>query len=64
MLMTEKELAIKIAEIDRVKIYDVNLAETSEDKVLQQFTANSTGSHHQYTRLRSRGQLLDIACGK
>ena len=59
MFMAEKELAIKIAEVDRVKINDVNLAKTGEDKVFQQFTANPTSSDHQYTRLRSRGQLLD-----
>ena len=64
MLMAEKELAIKIAEIDGVEINDVNLTETSEDKIFEQFTANSPGSNHQYTRLRSRGQLLDITCGR
>ena len=64
MLMAEEELAIEIAEIDRVKINDVNLTKTSEDKVFQQFTTNSTRSHHQYTRLQSRAQLLDIACGR
>lgn len=34
MLIAKQELAIQIAEVDRVKIHDVNLTKASEDKVL------------------------------
>lgn len=40
-------MAIEIAEIDGVKIDNVNLTETSEDKIFQQLTAYATGANHQ-----------------
>lgn len=47
MLMTKEELSVKIAEVDGVEIDNVDLAEAGEDKVLQKFTANSSGADHQ-----------------
>ena len=51
MLMTEEELSIQITEVDGIQIDDVNFAEAGEDKVLQKFTANSSGADHQDARL-------------
>lgn len=51
MLITEQELAIKIAEVDGVKVDDVDFAEAGEDKVLEQLAANTAGSYHEHARL-------------
>ena len=46
VFMTEEELAIEVAEIDGVKIDDVDLTEASEDKILQKLTADAAGTDH------------------
>lgn len=51
MLITEEKLAVEVAEVDRVKINDVNLAEAGEDKVLQELAADSSRADHQDARL-------------
>lgn len=51
MLMTEKELAVEVAEVDCVKINNVDFTEAGEDKILEQFAANSTDADHQDPRL-------------
>lgn len=45
--MTEEELSIQIAEVDGVQIYNVNFAESREDKVLKKFAANSSSADHE-----------------
>lgn len=52
MFVTEEELAIKITEVDGVKINDVDFTETREDEVLEQFAADAAGAYQQHTRLR------------
>jgi hypothetical protein len=49
--MSEEKLAIEIAQIDCVEIYDVDFSEAGEDKVLEKLAAYSTCSNHQYTSL-------------
>ena len=52
MLVTEEELSIQITEVNGIQIDDVDLAEAGEDKVLQKFTANSSGADHEDAGLR------------
>lgn len=49
--MPKEELAIKIAKVYSVKVDDVDLTESSEDKILQQLTAYAAGADHQNARL-------------
>ena len=55
MFMSEQELAIQIAEIDRIQIYDMNFSKACEGEVLQQFTANSACANEKNTRLLDEG---------
>lgn len=45
--MAEEELSIEIAEIDRIKIYDMDFAEASEYEVLEKLAADSSSSYHE-----------------
>lgn len=47
VLIAEQELAVEVAEIDGVEIYNVYLAEAGEDEVLEEFAANAASSYHQ-----------------
>ena len=47
MLIAEQKLAIKVAEIDSVQVYNVNFAKAGEDEILEQFAADATSSNHQ-----------------
>jgi hypothetical protein len=51
VLIAEQELAIEVAEIDGVEVYDVNLAEAGENEVLEEFAADAASSYHQDARL-------------
>jgi hypothetical protein len=51
VLVAEQELPIQIAQINRVQVDNVYLAEASEHEVLEQFAADAASSHHQYARL-------------
>ena len=51
MFVPEEKLAIEIAEIDGVKVDNVNLTETSEDNILQQLATDAAGTDHQNARL-------------
>ena len=52
MFMSKEKLAIKIAEVDCIKIDDVYLSKAGENQVLEQLTANTASTDQQYTRLR------------
>lgn len=54
MFLSKEELAVQVAEIDCVKVDDVNFTEAGEDKVLQKLAANSTSTNHQHSRLQIR----------
>ena len=45
MLLSEEELAVQIAQIDGVEIDDVDLAETSQDEVLEKLASDTASAH-------------------
>lgn len=47
MFVAEKKLTIQIADVNGVKIDNVNFAKASKDEVFQQFTANTACANHQ-----------------
>jgi len=61
MSMSEEELAVEIGEIDSVKIYDVNVAESSSDQILQQLASNTAGAYDQNARLQ-KGLVYGEIC--
>lgn len=44
VFMSEEELPVQIAQIDSIKIDDMDLPEASEDKVLEKFTSDTPGA--------------------
>ena len=44
MLASEQKLAVEVAQIDRVQIDNVYLAEAGEDEVLEQLAADPSGA--------------------
>ena len=51
MLVSEEELPVQVAEIDRVEVDDVDFAEAGADEVLEELAADATGSNHQHLGL-------------
>lgn len=51
MFVPEKELAIEVAEVNCVEIDDMDFAKAGEDKVLEQFAADSASTDHEHPRL-------------
>jgi hypothetical protein len=51
VFVTEEKLSVKVAEINGVKVYDVNFAIAGEEQVLEKLAANATRSYHQYPGL-------------
>ena len=47
MLIAEQELAVEIAEVDGVEVYNVNRAKAGENEVLEEFAADAASSNHQ-----------------
>ena len=52
MLVPEEKLAIQIAQIDGIKVDNMDFAEAGKEEVFEQFAANPTSSDHKNTRLR------------
>lgn len=52
MLVAEEELAIQIAQVNRIKIDDVNFAKAGKQEVLEQLAADTTSAHEQHSRLQ------------
>ena len=44
MFMSKEELPVEIAEIDGVKVDDVDLTKACKDEVLEELAANATGA--------------------
>jgi hypothetical protein len=44
MFVSKEELAVKIAEVDGVKVNDVNFAKAGQCKVLEEFAADAAGA--------------------
>lgn len=51
VLGSEEELAIEIAEVNRVEVDNVDLTEAGQDEVFEQFAADTAGTNHEHTRL-------------
>ena len=47
MLVAEQELAVEVAEVDGVEVYNVDSAKAGENEVLEQFAADAASSYHQ-----------------
>lgn len=62
--MPEEELPVEIAQVDCIKINDVNLTKASEDKILQELTAYSPSANQEYTRLIRNPSEGDSATGQ
>lgn len=60
MFVSEEKLAIQVAKIYGVKIYNMDLTEACEDEVLEEFAADASSADHQYARLCSCCQLSQI----
>jgi len=51
MLVSEEKLAIEVAEVDRVKVDDMNLAKACKDKILEELAANAACADKENTGL-------------
>ena len=49
--MPEEELPVQIAQVDGIKIDDMNLTEASEDKILEKFASNTSSADKKNPRL-------------
>jgi hypothetical protein len=45
VLMSEQELAVEVAQVDRVKVNNVDFAKAGENEVLEQLAANATSAN-------------------
>lgn len=52
MSVSKEELAIEIAQIDGVKVNNVDFTEAGEDEILQKLAADTASSDHKDSRLR------------
>ena len=57
--MAKEELAIEVAEVDRVQIDNVNLAETAEHEILEQLTSYTASTDKKYSSLLSLSAHFD-----
>lgn len=63
MFVSEEKLPIEVAKIDCIEVNDMDLAETCEHEVLEQFASNPPGANHQDSSLhlllatRSTGRI-------
>lgn len=55
MFLTEKELAVEVAEVDRVKVDHMYLPKSSKNEVLEKFAPNAASTDQQHSRLLYRG---------
>lgn len=51
MFVAEEKLTIQIAQIDGIKVNDVNFSKAGQQKVFQQLAADTAGTHKKHTRL-------------
>lgn len=63
MFLPEEKLSVEITQIDCIEVDDVDLAEASEDKVLQQFTANASSTNHQDSGLLNTSVRHGVSWG-
>ena len=51
MLMSEEELPVEVAQVDRVKVDDVDLAIAGKHQVLEKLAADAASTNEEDTRL-------------
>jgi hypothetical protein len=51
VLIAEQKLAVEVAEVDGVKVDDVDFAKPGEHDVFEQLAAYAASSHHEHARL-------------
>jgi hypothetical protein len=51
VLVAEQKLPVKVTQVYRVEIDDVDLAKAGEDEVLEKFAADAASADHQHARL-------------
>jgi hypothetical protein len=54
MLLSEEELTIQVAQVDRIKVDNVYLSEAGHDKILEQFTPDSACANKKHSCLKSQ----------
>jgi hypothetical protein len=47
VLVSEEKLSVQVAQVNCVKVHDVNFTEASQDEVLQKFATNSSCANHE-----------------
>lgn len=64
MLIAEEKLAVEVTQVDRIEVYDVDFAKSSEDEVFEELATDTSSSYHQYARLPQSQYLgRKAACG-
>jgi len=56
VFVSKKELAVQVAEIDRIEIDNVDFSEACEDEVLQELASDASGAYHEHSALCDIGQ--------
>jgi hypothetical protein len=51
VFVPEQELTVQVAQIDCIKVDDVNLAEAGQDQVLEQFASNAASANEKHSCL-------------
>lgn len=51
VFMSEKELAVKITQVDGVKVDNMDFAEACQDEVFEELASNAAGANQQHARL-------------
>lgn len=54
MLMSEEELTVEVAQVDCIKVDDVDFAESREDEVFEELAADAAGANKEDARLRKK----------
>ena len=62
MLVAEQELAVEVAQVDGVQVHDMDLAEASEDQVLEELATDTASSYHQDARLDGVSDCVVCDC--
>lgn len=57
VFMSEEKLTIEVAQIDGIKIDDMDLTKPCKDEVFEQLASNPTSTHHQHASLKRCCQL-------
>lgn len=62
VLLAKEELAVQVAQVDCVKVDNVDFAETGEQEVLEKLAADPSGTHQQDAGLKKRRSISTSSC--